>query len=343
MSARVWLGLQLAAAWLPMWALFTLLIHAAHDNPLDAAAIGSLRMVVPGALLGIYVYRFTMRTPWPHPFRIGFAGVHFLAALLYSACWLLLVTLIDSAVSGHVAIRIGSGIGPFLIMGVWLYIMVAGVAYANSAAQRAAQLEANATRMQLAELRAQLHPHFLFNAMHTIVQLIPADPRAATRAAEQLAASLRTTLEERRDLVPLRQEIEFVERYLAIERLRFGERLVVRTTVEGAATLALVPSFAVQTLVENAVRHGATPRVETTTLTIAGRVEGASVIIEVGDDGAGASAGDLTRSGSTGLMRLRERMHWLFGDSARLDVVTAPGEGFNATLRLPLRTEADDD
>ncbi|MEO5624984.1 MAG: sensor histidine kinase, partial [Dokdonella sp.] len=266
--SRSWVWLQLIAAWLPMGALFTALIMIAHGLRFSDAAVSGLRMVGAGAALGIVVYRFASRTPWPHPFRFAFLAKHALAASVYAILWYVLICLVDSVVLGHVVIIIGPGIGAFLITGVWLYIMVAGVAYANLAAQRTAQTEANAARMQLDALRSQLHPHFLFNALHTIVQLIPIDPRAASRAAEQLASTLRTTIEEQRDVISLAEEWAFVERYLAIEHIRFGDRLHVRTDIGEATRAAQVPSFALQTLVENAVRHAATPRIEATGITI---------------------------------------------------------------------------
>ncbi len=253
--ARGWVWLQLAVAWLPMWALFAALIVLAHGMPIGNAALGALRMIAAGAVLGVVVYKFTERMPWPHPFRLGFVGIHVLAAAGYAASWLVLMSLIDSLIVGHLVLVIGPGLGLFFLTGIWLYIVVAGVAYANLAAQRTAKIEAQTARMQLDTLRAQLHPHFLFNALHTVVQLIPLDPRGAARAAEQLAGALRTTIEEQRDLVSLAEEWAFVERYLAIECIRFGNRLVVHTEVDEVARAALLPSFALQTLVENAARR----------------------------------------------------------------------------------------
>ncbi len=340
MEGRGWLWGQLILAWLPMWVLFALLIHLAHGTPIGSAVIGGLRMVVPGALLGIAVHRYTRRTPWPHPFRFRFLLAHLVAASLYAVAWLALVSTVDTLITGHLVLNIGTTIGPFLVTGVWLYAMVAAVAYANSAARRAAELEAGAARMQLSELRAQLHPHFLFNALHTVVQLIPSDPRAATRAAEQLATSLRGVLEEQRDLIPLAEELSFAERYLALEQLRFGERLRVRIEVDASLRDLLVPTFAVQTLVENAVRHGAAPKVEATTLTVAARREGGRFCIEVSDDGVGVDPAALGSSSGTGLRRLRERLAWLYGDAARLALESGPGQGLRAKLWLPLRDEA---
>jgi hypothetical protein len=334
MSSRGWIWLQLAIAWLPMWALFTLLIVLAHETPLAFAAARSLSMIAAGAVLGVVVYKFTERMPWPYPFRLRFVASQVLAAAAYAVCWWLLISAIDSIVHGHLTVVVGPGVSLFLATGIWLYVVVAGVAYANRAAQRSARIEAQSARAQLDALRTQLHPHFLFNALHTVVQLIPFDPRGAARAAEQLAGALRTTIEERRDLVTLAEEWAFVERYLAIERIRFGERLVVDERIPATAREALLPSFALQTLVENAVRHGAAPRAQPTHVAIVAEVTERKLVITVADDGAGASSE--AASAGTGLRRLRERMHWLYGDRAQLDVESAPAAGFRVTLRVPL-------
>ena len=332
--SRGWMWLQLVVAWLPMWALFTAIIVIVHGVSGADAAVGSLRMVAPGALLGIAVYRFASRKPWPHPFRIGFVGLHVLAAATFAVSWFLSVCLIDSLVLGRLAFA-GSGVGMFLITGTSLYIVVAVVAYANLAARRSAMIEAHAARMQLDTLRSQLHPHFLFNALHAVVQLIPTDPRAAVGAAEQLAGVLRTTIEEQRDLIPLAQEWAFVERYLAIEGIRFGERLDVRVEIDEEACELLLPSFALQTLVENAVRHGATPRIETTAILVVAKAAQDGLMVSVVDQGVGANIRDVESGTGTGLRRLRERMRWLYGDRARLELRSELGKEFVATLLVP--------
>ena len=343
---RTWVWLQILIGWLPVWVLFTTLIVAAHDAPVSMAAVNALRMMIAAALLGIFVHRFTGRLPWPYPMQVRFLVLHLFAAVVYAIAWLATISLIESAVKSlqygqlMLAVVIGPGVVPFLTMGVWLYVMIAGVTYGNRAAQRTARIEALAARTQLAALRAQLHPHFLFNALHTVVQLIPVDPSGATRAAEQLAGVLRTAIEEDRDLIPLGEELAFVRRYLAIEGIRFGERLRVREVIDAGVLAASVPSFALQTLVENAVRHGAAPRAETTTLTITARTDAGVLVVDVGDDGAGADAGQLDAASGTGLRRLRERLKHLYGVRAALTVDTAAGSGFRASISVPIGVES---
>ena len=337
--SRAWVWVQLAIAWLPMWVLFAAIIVIVHGNTFGDAAIASARMVVPGALLGVVVYRLLAPRPWPHPFRLGFVGLHVAGALVYSVVWYALICLIDSLVTGRLRLMVGPGPSVFMLTGIWLYLIVAAVAYANMAAQRTAQMEAHAARMQLDALRAQLHPHFLFNALHAVVQLIPSDPRGATRAAEELGGALRALLGERRDLISLAEEWAFVERYLAIERIRFGDRLNVRADIHQPARASLLPSFALQTLVENAVSHGAAPRIDPTRVTISASLVDAGLLIRVADDGAGADVGAIERGAGTGLRRLRERLRWLYGDRARLDLISTPGGGFAAELCVPQGVE----
>ncbi len=343
---RAWVWWHLSIAWLPVWALFATLMAVAHDmSPAQAAPL-ALRLVACAAVLGLVVHRATQRWPWPHPFRIGFVARHALAAALFSVAWIGLNSVVESLVRLRMAIVLGPGLVPFLITGVWMYVMVAGVGYAQAAAEREVQLKAAAARSQLAALRAQLHPHFLFNALHTVVQLIPLDPKAAAGAAEQLAALLRSTLEEQRDEVTLAEEWQLVQRYLALESIRFGDRLRVSSAIDDDVQQAAVPSFALQTLVENAVRHAATPSVQATQIKVSARRAGHALLITVADSGASTDlAALLTRtdgSRGTGLLRLREQLRALYGDAATLDFELTHPHGVSARLRLLLAWGLDD-
>ncbi|UXI66857.1 sensor histidine kinase [Tahibacter amnicola] len=320
--------------WLPIGALFTVLIVSAHGGPTSDAVVAASRMIVAAATLGYGVYGFTARVPWPHPFRLRFVLIHAVAALVYAFAWIVFNSVLHSVIEHRLVMIVGPGWLRFLIMGVWLYLIIAGAAYAVRAAARAAQLEALAARTELAALRAQLHPHFLFNALHTVMQLIPVEPRAASRAAEQLADILRTVLDEQRESLCLREELAFVDRYLAIECLRFGERLVVVRDIDPRALECELPAFAVQTLVENAVRHGAAPNLSATTITIAAHRRDDHLWVSVTDDGVGLP--EAGSSAGTGLQRLRQRLSWLYGSNAACVVVPGPGRGVAATLRIPL-------
>ncbi len=332
---RTWVWVQLIIGWLPLWALFTVMMMSAHQAPFVGAAPIALRMIAAAALLSVAVHGLTARLPWPYPFRLSFIASHLVAAGVYTVSWFLLNCLIESLYYGRWVIVVGAGIGPYLVVGVWLYVMIAGVAYASRAAERGARLAALEARTQLAVLRAQLHPHFLFNALHTVVQLIPIDPRGAVKAAELLSDALRVTIEEHRDLVPLCDESRFVQRYLAIEGIRFGDRLRVHIAIDPVLHTCTLPSFALQTLVENAVRHAAAPRVETTDIHIAATLQRDVLMLTVDDNGVGADIERIEQGSGTGLRRLRERLSWLYGNGAQLELVSGKAGGFSARLVLP--------
>jgi hypothetical protein len=339
MARRSWIWLQLIVGWLPMGALFAVLIVTVHRNIQWPAALPiALRSMVAAALLGIPVRTFTHRVPWPRALTARFIGANLAAAAVYALAWVLFNSLIESALHQSIRLTVGPGFSPSLVVGMWLYVMVAGVLYALQTAERAANAEAAAVSSTLAALRAQLHPHFLFNALHTVIHLIPGQPRRAADAAEQIAGLLRQVLEHDRDVVPLSEELEFVERYLTVERLRFAERLRTTVSVGSEAGRALVPSFALLTLVENAVRHGAEPNMNATDISISASVVDGVLTLLVRDTGVGAPQARLDASDGTGLNRLRDRLRVLYAGSAALEVTGAPACGVTAALRVPART-----
>ncbi len=334
--ARGWFLLQLAIGWLPVLALYATTMYIVHGVPLETALVISARAILGAALLGVVVLRFVERNPWPRPVRMGFVLLQIGAAIAYALSWVVLSNIVESIARGSFAILAPELLAAFVLLGLWLYIAVAGVSYAVQATARAARAEAAAVRAQLAALRGQLNPHFLFNALHSVVHLIPVAPERAAASAELLAGLLRSVLEEDRDRITLREERAFVGRYVELEQVRFGERLVVQSEVPDALSRALVPAFALQTLVENAVRHGASPRVEPTLITISASVDGPTLTLVVADNGAGADLTLATSSASTGLRRLRERLDALYGARASLVCVSRLDAGFSARMTLPL-------
>jgi sensor histidine kinase YesM len=338
-ESQPWVWLQLILGWLPVWALYSLMVSGANPihggTPTSFAVLSGFIAVSIAALLGLLVQQLIARVPWPHPVRPGFLAVHLTAAVVYSALWVVLKSGVESLTHPISHLSFHYLLLPNFILGIWLYVMVAGISYAVQASQKVAQAQASAARSQLAALRGQLNPHFLFNALHTVVHLIPRDPAGAARAAEQIAGLLRTTLEEDRDIVTLAQERAFVERYLELERIRFGDRLRVSIRASDEAGSALLPSFALQTLVENAVRHGAAPRVDPTDIAVEAGVSGGRLTLSVRDTGDGMSIAPGVENGGTGLQRLRERLAALYGGRARLTLETGAAGGFTASLSIP--------
>lgn len=307
-------------------------------SPGELEALVSI--VSAGAVVAYLLYRFVRRVPWPRPFRLRFALLNLAAALAGGVLWLLLSIAIESLLTGSLLeTRSASEAAELLpVLGLFLYAVVAGITYSVEATARAARAEALAARTQLVALRAQIHPHFVFNALHTVVQLIPVDPARAADAAELVASLLRTTVEEDRDEVPLDDEWTFVSRYLEVERIRFGDRLRVRAEVDPDLLDERIPSFALQTLVENAVRHGAAPRVAPTEIAVTAAGTDAKLTLSVRNTGDGPppQPPQPAESGTgTDLSRLRERLALLYGDAAHLTCKAREDGGYEAVLVIP--------
>lgn len=228
-----------------------------------------------------------------------------------------------------------------------IYAALAGLGYAwgfrrreRERALRTHELEHQLALSQLRMLRTQLNPHFLFNTLNAILSLMRRDTPTAERMTLALTDFLRSALDEDAPLTtPLAQDLEVAERYLAIEAMRFPGRIQVVREVEPPALRAEVPAFLLQPLVENAVRHGLSPRASGGTLWIRGRVEGHCLHLSVEDDGAGRPDPRPLRPGGLGLANTRERLTQQYGPGALLDAGPRPEGGFRVSMRLPVRTE----
>jgi two-component system, LytTR family, sensor kinase len=189
--------------------------------------------------------------------------------------------------------------------------------------RREARLEVELARAQLEALRLEIHPHFLFNTLNSIAALIRVKDNA--RALEMLlglSELMRATVDGPRDhLVPLSTEVDFVRRYVDLQRERFADRLDIRWDIDEASLAVPVPTLLLQPLVENAIRHGAAPQPGHCAVTISARLSGTRLHLRVSDAGAGLPAGfDLTRDAGTGLRNTASRLKQLYGDLASLDV-----------------------
>jgi two-component system LytT family sensor kinase len=207
---------------------------------------------------------------------------------------------------------------------------------------RAAQLEGSLARAQLRNLRLQLQPHFLFNALNTISETMYDDQAAADEMLGGLADLLRSSLRTAQsDEVPLEEELALLDRYLHLMRARFGERLAVSIEIDPRAVDALVPSLILQPLVENAIRHGNAERSGTGTIAVRARAEGARLILEVEDDGPGDARrnGHKTDSG-VGLAATAERLQILYGAAQTFSAGDGTAGAFLARATLPLRRAA---
>jgi two-component system LytT family sensor kinase len=199
---------------------------------------------------------------------------------------------------------------------------------------RAAELQGELVRAQLAALRYQLNPHFLFNTLNSVSALIQDDPRAADTMVMRLAQVLRTTLDDGLEQqTTLAQELEVTRAYLDIERVRYGDRLRVEEQVAPETLSAAVPSLLLQPLVENAVKHALRHR-GSLQLTIRAVRRGGRLAIEVSDDGPGP--GPTARRG-VGLDNTRARLAALYGEDQMLSLTRRPGGGARCRVEVPWR------
>ncbi len=203
---------------------------------------------------------------------------------------------------------------------------------------RAAQLETRLMETELKALRQQLHPHFLFNTLNTIAVLVreQKNDEAVTLVA-RLSTLLRMALDNTGvPEVTLRQEMDFLGRYLDIQRARFSDRLAVNISITPEAMGARIPNLLLQPLVENAILHGIAPRAGPGHVDVLGRVEGANLHLEVRDDGLGFDGTKRAKEG-IGLANTRERLAKIYGARGQLLLRSEPGRGVSVQIVMPYR------
>lgn len=208
---------------------------------------------------------------------------------------------------------------------------------------RAARLEASMTEARLDALRMELNPHFLFNTLNTVSALTRrGDSETAARTLSRLADLLRLTLDDELEHeVTLEEEAGLLERYLEIERVRFGDRLTIDVWIDPAVRAALVPSLILQPLVENAIRHGVATVRGPVRVEIQAIARGERLEVRIRDTGRGFERpGSVPREG-IGLGNTRNRLAALYGEEAELELSSPASGGAEVRLRLPLRMEED--
>jgi signal transduction histidine kinase len=356
------LAIWLAAVAVPGLLLFlyhylAVLAVGGRENPLNPF-ISELTGALVGGLLFFPIRALVRRWPltrsdWPRRLPVYLLALPAAGALATTMMWGLRSALYPLAGLG----AYDYGVMPLRylmelpLQAIWLSGLVGGLHawYALAAARarelRAAQLEGSLARAQLRNLRLQLQPHFLFNALNTISATMYDDPRAADEMLDQLAELLRASLRTAQtDEVPLAEELAVLDRYLAILRARFGDRLAVTIDVEAGTADALVPSMILQPLVENAVRHGnleGAERAGRGAVAVRARHAGCHLVLEVEDDGPGTGAQRPDRSGNgLGLAGTAERLRLLYGEDqsfAAGDAGEGKARGFRVRASFPLR------
>lgn len=208
---------------------------------------------------------------------------------------------------------------------------------------KASRLEAQLAQAQLQTLKTQIHPHFLFNTLHGISALIPVDPDGAELMLGRLSELLRLTLKSStRGEIPVREEIEALGLYLDIMETRYKGRLSFSIEIDPGTEEALVPNFILQPLVENAVRHGISPRAEGGSVNIRIRRTGDVLVMTVEDDGPGFQDDrQTTLEKGLGLSNTLERLSLIYGEQGRLNLEKASQGGARVEIEIPFRTEPD--
>jgi two-component system, LytTR family, sensor kinase len=294
--------------------------------------------------------------PSKHLARRGLA--HFLPSLLVTSVYVYLFGALRAAFgidewNGLLRIRflfdslrgmfLWNWLNYWLILGVWQAYQYYDRYIAGEL--RLERLEKNFSEARLNALRMQLEPHFLFNALNTISSQVERDPKLARGMIEHLGDLLRLSLESKgRQEVPLVEEMAFLEHYLAIQKIRFGDHLRIETQIAPEVKYASVPCLFVQPLVENAIRHGISRRASGGTVIVSANRDGNRLDIRVLDDGVGLPAGwTLENSGGLGLSVTRQRMAGLYPDGETSFAVNRRASGgTEVEISLPLRWTGKD-
>jgi signal transduction histidine kinase len=348
--SRVRFAVLYALAWTPLAALYALVLATQPRVDVTSALFGAGWTIGAAALLGAVAWWISTRVQYRREHRARFLMIHAVLSLLYGA-------ILTSEIALSIKYRatrdaydrfMHEAFGWQVLYSIVLYGLVVGISYALQAARRlrdeerrAARSEALRIDAELRALRAQLDPHFLFNTLHSITALVRIDPADGERALEQFGTLLRYVLDvnrNRSEEVPLEEELGFVRTYLALERLRLGDRLRVVEEIDPDALECLVLGFSLQPLVENAIRHGIAPRAGDGTLRIAADIVGDQLVLEVADDGAGADGARVAEASGVGLSAVRQRLETRWGTGARMEIVTAPHNGFLVRLTVPAVT-----
>jgi two-component system, LytTR family, sensor kinase len=352
-NLKRWLGRILFAAVLWTSIGFVFALPNFGMGPRKVVVLSALALWWSWGLLAFVIIAVDARLPFSATHLGRRIAAHIVLSVLFT-CLLVYVL---------VAMRALLGLGPWsalwdtkllpgalrgMFLWSWLiYWVIAGGWHAYrynqsyvSSELRSERLERQFSEARLNVLRMQLNPHFLFNALNTISSQVERDPRLARAMIEHLGDLLRLSLESKdKQEVPLAEEMAFLEHYIAIQKIRFGEHLKIEVAVTPEARTASVPSLFLQPLVENAIRHGVSRRSSGGTVEISASRADGRVKIRVADDGVGLPAGwDLQKSAGLGLTATRERIAALYPDArSRFAIRNRESGGTEVEVDLPFR------
>ena len=269
---------------------------------------------------------------------------HLLAGTVICAAWSAFHIFLDTYFNGNLAKFQWGNLPRIIFVNIdrelLVYWIIVVISHAADYYQRYREGELRASQAQLQALKMQLHPHFLFNALHSISALVHSDPDAADKMIARLGDFLRLTLDSAAaQEVPLRQELEFLNCYLDIERTRFRDRLTTQIEADPRVLDCVVPNLILQPIVENAIRHGVSQRAAHGHVEVRASRAGDALRLEVRDNGRGLPEGAeacRSKQGGVGLANTRARLQQLYGGDYRFEISNAPAGGAVVTLELPL-------
>jgi two-component system, LytTR family, sensor kinase len=321
-------ALYLQMTWSYLWALATpLVLRLVHKITMDrhdwvrgALIHAPLSVVLSVALTGIGHVLLWLHWGWPYGKSFSFERL-----------------------TRFVIGNFSEGVGMYLLIGLVGYAFSYYRRY-REGELRSVRLEAQLSQAQLQALKMQLHPHFLFNTLHSISALLHHQPDAARTMITRLGDFLRLTLENSgTQEVTLKKEMEFLRCYLEIERVRFQDRLMTRVNVSPPALDARVPNLILQPIVENAIRHGIAPRATPGLIEILAKPQNGSLRIQIRDNGPGLPTDRNSEALFTkglGLANTERRLERLYGTAHRFDLTNDPQGGLVVTLEIPFRNGA---
>jgi len=337
------------AGWTSVAIVVALILSASNDLPMRLALPGAMVWYYP---LGILVWlacaldnRFEL---WRHT-RARILLVHAVGALVGLGVWMIAMISIARLAIGPRYWNIVFGEWwMFQLMsnamvyaaGVGIGLMVGSSDRERERERRQAQLEVLAREAELTAVKAQLQPHFLFNALNSILALIEHNPAEAKRMLTRLSSLLHSVFDRLDEpLVSLDRELEIVREYLDIERIRFGDRMTFTIEVDRSARQIAIPPFLLQPLVENAVKHGIEPFSRPGAVRISGGLSDSRLQLSVVDTGPGIHPTDASPHGR-GLTLTRQRLQSVYGTGGAVLRSEHGDDGFTVTLDLPV--QADD-
>jgi LytS/YehU family sensor histidine kinase len=287
------------------------------------------------ALLTPLVVWLARRFPLHGRRRFAHAAVHFICGIVIAV----FKTTADRIVFGVMTGFWMYWLFSTLALQFALYLAIVAAAHGAEYYRRSRErehLEAQLADTRLQLLNMQLQPHFLFNTLNTIAEMVHEDPEKADAMIAGLSDLLRRTLALKDTrAIPLADEIDLVTRYIDIQRTRFGERLQVRMAIDPQAMQVPIPPLLLQPIVENAIRHGLAARLDAGRIDIAATVHDAVLRVVVTDDGSGEASEVIAGPERIGLGNTRARLEALFGAAATLELAPAAGRGARVIVEIP--------